>query len=359
LEQMNMKTDAGKRAKFVFLQTMKMLPFGSEVKNSFILSSINEEVERLQDEADAKDKAPVDVRADIIKDNYSNFSDKYYGNPDVMGASSLHGTHVSGIIAAARNNGKGMDGIADNVRIMMVRAVPNGDEYDKDIALAIHYAVDNGAKVINMSFGKSFSPEKKWVDEAFKYAASKDVLLVHAAGNDAKNIDSTDNFPSTTFLDGTQASNVITVGASSDKYITQNYVASFSNYGKKGVDVFAPGSRIYSTLPGGNSYGFEDGTSMASPVVAGVAALLRSYYPNLSAAQIKQAIEKSVTQLDNSYTVLKPGTDTPVKMSELAKAGGLLNAYGAVETAEKLSAKTLKEKMKLPKSTFKNIKAKQ
>ncbi|MBC7722610.1 MAG: S8 family serine peptidase, partial [Pedobacter sp.] len=177
----------------------------------------------------------------------------------------------------------------------------------------------------------------------------------HAAGNDAKNIDSTDNYPSTTFLDGTVAKNVITVGASSDPYIAKSYTASFSNYGKIGVDVFAPGNQIYSTLPGGNTYGFLDGTSMASPVVAGLAGLLRSYYPKLSAEQIKQAIEGSATNLGVGVKTLKPGTQDEVSLSSLCKSGGLLNAYGAVESAEKLSKMPVKKaETTLLKSTFKN-----
>jgi len=107
----------------------------------------------------------------------------------------LHGTHVAGIVAQVRNNNIGGDGIANNVEILTVRAVPDGDEYDKDIALGIRYAVDNGAKVINGSFGKSFSPHKQWVFDAIKYAEKKDVLIVHAAGNDAKDIDVENNYP--------------------------------------------------------------------------------------------------------------------------------------------------------------------
>lgn len=358
LEKFDLRSSEAKMAKSKFLNLMKMLGLGSDAKNTVVLQMVNEEVGRIEDEMAAKDKVPVDVRADIIKDNPADINDKFYGNKDVMGASSMHGTHVSGIIGASRGNGVGMDGIADNVKIMMIRAVPDGDEYDKDIALAIRYAVDNGAKVINMSFGKSFSPEKKWVDDAIKYAATKDVLIVHAAGNDSKNIDSTNNFPSTTFLDGTMAKNVITVGASSDPSFANSYTSYFSNYGKNGVDIFAPGSRIYSTLPGGNSYGFEDGTSMASPVVAGLAGLIRSYFPKLTAEQVKQAIAASATGLGTGVTTLKPnkeGVKEEVPLSSLCKTGGLLNAYGAVEVADKLSAQSVKKlDDTLPKSSFKN-----
>ncbi len=343
LEKFTMTSSEGKKAKLSFLSLTKALQLGNEAKKSFIIYSLNEELGKLKSELEEKEKVPVDVHSTIIKDNYFDFSDIHYGNNDIMGKSSMHGTHVSGIIAAKRNNGIGVDGVADNVQIMTIRAVPDGDEYDKDIALAIRYAVDNGAKVINMSFGKSFSPQKQWVDEAFKYAASKDVLLVHAAGNDSKNIDSSENFPSTDFLDGSHATNVITVGASSDTLIVSNYAAGFSNYGKVGVDVFSPGSQIYSSLPGGKNYGFLDGTSMATPVVVGLAALLRSYYPNLSALQTKAAIEQSVTPINNH--VIIPATETDVKLSDICKTGGIINAFGAVIKAEEISkAKTKKKK---------------
>ena len=179
LEQMPMSTMEGKMAKTKFLNLMKMIGLGSDAKNTTVISMINEEVDKMQDDAEAKAKPPVDMRAEIIKDNPTDINDKFYGNSDIMGKGSMHGTHVSGIIGASRNNGIGIDGIADNVKIMMIRAVPDGDEYDKDIALAIRYAVDNGAKVINMSFGKSFSPDKKWVDDAIS-------PVMPAMGNSAR-----------------------------------------------------------------------------------------------------------------------------------------------------------------------------
>lgn len=221
---------------------------------------------------------------------------------------------------------------------MTLRAVPDGDEHDKDIANAIRYAVDNGARVVNMSFGKSVSPEKNWVDDAVKYAESKGVLLVHAAGNDSKDIDIYDNFPNPYFNDdtATKAGNWLTIGASGDP-ATGGLIGSFSNYGKNGVDVFAPGVKIYSTLPGGNQYGNLQGTSMASPVAAGLAALLMSYFPELSVLQIKEAIEKSATQL-NDTKVKKPGTDEEASIAELSKWSGIINAYEAVKYAQKLSS---------------------
>jgi len=273
----------------------------------------------------------VNYRDDIVGDNYSDFSDRFYGNNNVMGGDHMHGTHVAGIIGAARNNGVGMNGIADNVKIMMIRAVPDGDEHDKDIALGIRYAVDHGAKVINMSFGKPFSPEQKWVEEAFRYAAKKDVLIVKAAGNDSKDIDVEPSFPTTRYLKGDKkAPNVLTIGASGATMKT--LIAPFSNYGKTMVDVFAPGVRVYSTIPGNKTYAAMSGTSMASPVVAGLAAVLRSYFPNLSAVQIKQVIEDSVVKITDQ--VRKPGSTEQVSMTELCRTGGIVNAYNAIKLAE-------------------------
>ncbi|MGH2649117.1 MAG: S8 family peptidase, partial [Ginsengibacter sp.] len=250
-----------------------------DISNTDILQDLKGQIRK----AEAATTPPEDFRQEIVKDNESDVNDRYYGNNDVMAGTPSHGTHCSGIIAAARGNGIGMDGVANDVKIMMVRAVPDGDEHDKDIANAIRYAVDNGAKIISMSFGKDFSPEKSWVDDAVKYAQSKDVLLVHAAGNDHKDIDSAANFPNPVFADSSgRAKNFITVGASGDS-TNGGFTASFSNYGKKEVDVFAPGVNIYSTLPGGNKYGKYSGTSMACPVVAGVAALILEYFPDLSA----------------------------------------------------------------------------
>lgn len=303
-----------------------------EASNTEFLEGFGEYIEAEESKAEARNSAPPAYRNDIVKDNYDDFNDRYYGNNDVMvsNKSALHGTHVSGIIAAARNNNKGMDGVADNVRIMSLRAVPDGDEHDKDIALSIRYAVDNGARVINMSFGKSFSPEKKWVDEAVKYAESKGVLIVHAAGNDAKNLDSSFNFPTPNLLDGTRPTNWITVGASGDPK-AGGLTASFSNYGKKEVDVFAPGVKIYATVPGGNTYQNLQGTSMASPVVAGLAAFLMEYFPTLSARQVKMVIEKSAK--GPGEKVKNPGTDELEGMEELSKTGGIINAYEAVKLA--------------------------
>jgi len=297
---------------------------------------ILDELEGVLAKSEMESTPPINYRGDIVKDNYADFSDKYYGNADVYASvkGARHGTHVSGIIAAKRNNSKGMDGISDNVRLMTLRAVPDGDEHDKDIALAIRYAVDNGAKVINMSFGKGFSPEKQWIDDAVRYAQSKNVVLVHAAGNDANDIDTAFNFPCEKFLDNTRPTNWITVGASSD-ISTGSLTANFSNYGKNEVDVFAPGTAIYSTVPGGNKYENLQGTSMASPVVAGVAAFILNYFPSLTPAQVKLAITKSATMPE--FKVMQPGDMNMVNLSDISRSGGLLNVYGAIKEAEILA----------------------
>ncbi len=322
-----------------------------ENTNRVLIDGIIEFYDGEKSKIEAAEKEPFNYRGSIVGDNYSDPQDRFYGNNDVMSTTSMHGTHVAGIIGAVRNNGKGMDGIADNVRIMMLRAVPDGDEHDKDIANAIRYAVDNGAWVVNMSFGKSFSPEKKWVDEAVKYAESKGVLLVHAAGNDGKNIDQQDNFPNARIGNNPQAkvSNWITVGASGPDAST--LVAPFSNYGKD-VDVFSPGMEIYSTLPGGDQYGNQQGTSMASPVTAGIAALVLSYYPELSAQQVKYVIEKSVTPV-TTVKVTKPGTEDEVNLAEISQTGGIVNAYEAIRLASTLKGERTTPPQTLPKPTLK------
>lgn len=269
-----------------------------------------------------------------VGDDYNNVNEKFYGNNKIDGPKADHGTHVSGIIAANRNNNLGIKGICENAKIMTLRAVPDGDERDKDIANSIRYAVDNGAKVINMSFGKSISPNKKAVDEAVKYAQSKDVLIIHAAGNDSKNLEVDKNFPTAKF-EGIDfvAPNWIEVGASSwekGKKIT----ASFSNYGKNTVDLFAPGVDINSTIPE-SKYEAMSGTSMAGPVVAGVAALVRSYYPMLSAIQVKQILEKSAIPYTKKVKI--PGSKKKTKLKELCKTGAIVNAYEALKLADQVA----------------------
>lgn len=276
----------------------------------------------------------------VVGDNVNDVKEKYYGNNNVEGPDPFHGTHVAGIIAGNRANDIGIKGIADNVRIMTIRAVPNGDERDKDVANAILYAVNNGAQIINMSFGKPLSPDKALVDKAVKYAEQKGVLLIHAAGNDSKSNDEEPSYPNRFYADGKEAKNWIEIGASAwgagDKL-----VGSFSNYGKKSVNLFAPGVRIYSTTPN-NDYGNAQGTSMASPATAGVAAIVMAYFPELSATQVKYVLEQSTRKFEG-LKVAKPGSKDQIDFAELSSSGGLVNAYEAVKLAMTMKSSPTKK----------------
>ena len=276
----------------------------------------------------------------VVGDNPNDVNQRDYGNADIDGPNAEHGTHVAGIIGADRTNNLGVRGIADAVQIMGVRAVPDGDERDKDVANAIRYAVDNGAQIINMSFGKDYSPQRKAVEEAERYALSKGVLMVQAAGNDGKDIDTSANYPAARFIDGSAIPNIITVGASAES-VNSELVASFSNYGKQNVDVFAPGKDIYSTVPGGK-YENNSGTSMASPVVAGVAAVLKSYFPKLTYADIKRIITESATPYSTKVT--RPESTDTVGFNTLSKSGGVVNLYNAVKMAQTQEASAGKGK---------------
>tara|TARA_B110000093_G_scaffold147332_1_gene159824 strand:+ start:1 stop:1686 length:1686 start_codon:yes stop_codon:yes gene_type:complete len=275
----------------------------------------------------------------VLNDNPYDITDTSYGNNDVDGPNpkkedALHGTHVAGIIAAERGNGIGMDGVAQNVEIMVVRAVPDGDEYDKDVALAIRYAVDNGAKVINTSFGKGYSQNPEWVWDAIKYAGKKDVLIVNAAGNDGVDLDITTSYPNDQNGTGAEMSdNFITIGALNYKY-GKEMVATFSNYGATSVDLFSPGVKIWSTTPL-DTYEYLQGTSMASPNVAGVAAMIRSYYPKLSAKQVKQVLMDS--GLHTSTPVIVGGEESNIQpFDAISKSGNTANLYNALIMASKM-----------------------
>lgn len=275
----------------------------------------------------------------VLNDNPYDITDTSYGNNDVDGPNpkkedALHGTHVAGIIAAERGNGIGMDGVAQNVEIMVVRAVPDGDEYDKDVALAIRYAVDNGAKVINTSFGKGYSQNPEWVWDAIKYAGKKDVLIVNAAGNDGVDLDITTSYPNDQNGTGAEMSdNFITIGALNYKY-GEEMVATFSNYGATSVDLFSPGVKIWSTTPL-DTYEYLQGTSMASPNVAGVAAMIRSYYPKLSAKQVKQVLMDS--GLHTSTPVIVGGEESNIQpFDAISKSGNTANLYNALIMASKM-----------------------
>lgn len=277
-----------------------------------------------------------------IGDN-PNILEKGYGNNKISntieGVRTIqdHNTMVSGILAANRNNNIGIKGIAD-IKIMPLNISPSGDEHDKDIAMAVRYAVDNGAKIINMSFGKEFSMHKDWVSDAFKYAEEHNVLLVHSAGNDSEDLDKVSHYPNDQNYDGIRGicSNFINVG-STTKNLGEKFVSDYSNYGKQNVDLFAPGEDIYTT-GAGNIYKTDSGTSFSAPMVSGTAAIIWSYYPNLTAKEVKQIIMESGTAY--SIDVILPGTeDKKVPFSELSKSGKVLNVYNAMLLAEKVSKK--------------------
>ena len=285
---------------------------------------------------DVKDRLAYELNPqfnprDIIGDDPANASQRAYGNRDVTGPDASHGTHVAGIIGAERRGDSTAEGVATAVRLMSVRAVPNGDERDKDVANAIRYAVDNGAQIINMSFGKGFSPDKKAVDEAVKYAESRGVLLVHASGNDGEDLATAANFPHATYLDGGRAANWIEVGASSWQGGGE-LAADFSNYGRAEVDLFAPGVDIYSTVPGGG-YERNSGTSMAAPVVSGVAALLMSYFPELTAKDVRRILIETAARFPDALVKRPGGKDELVRFGDLSETGGVVDAYAAVRAA--------------------------
>lgn len=273
--------------------------------------------------------AYTDTLTDYRKKVLGLRRNKGYGNNRVMVGNTMHGTHVAGIIGEITGIN---ESIAKSVSLMILRAVPDGDEHDIDIASAIRYAVDNGATIINMSFGKAFSPEEKLVQKAVRYAARKEVLLVQAAGNDNLDIDTAYNYPTAKYK-GRKASNYITVGASSDPKFSESkfLIAPFSNYGKEIVDVFAPGVSIYSAVPDG-AYASLSGTSMAAPVVSGLAALLKAVYPELKATELKKLIEDSA--LKHSESTPMPRKEGNISLKDVSRTGGIINVYEALKMAE-------------------------
>ncbi len=270
----------------------------------------------------------------ISGDDKNDINDVAYGNNNVEGPEADHGTFVSSMIAAHRGNGLGIDGIATDVEIMAIRAVPKGDEYDKDIARAIRYAVDNGANIINMSFGKEYSPNKSWVDDAMQYASEHNVLLIHAAGNDSKNNDEKPSFPNDKTLDGKMIANWLEVGANSSS-MKKDLCGEFSNYGESTVDLFAPGVDVIGCVPN-DKYEMMDGTSFACPITSGVAALVWSYYPELTAAELKDILMESTYSLEKKKVKI-PGEKSKAKFRDLSMTGGIVNAYNALKLAEERS----------------------
>jgi len=312
----------------------KIVEVMGKSKMSFesLFNEISEQYQEVDVRANFQNNPDFDSRK-IVGDNYANSSERYYGNNNVIGPDASHGTHVAGIIAANRNNTLGMKGIADNVKIMVVRVVPNGDERDKDVANGIRYAVDNGAQIINMSFGKAYAWDKNIVDSAVAYAESKNVLLVHAAGNDGENNDFDANYPNDSLWGGKRfAANWIEIGASQPK--RKKLATNFSNYGKNNVDVFSPGQDIYSCIPG-NKYAYFNGTSMAAPAAAGVAALVWSRFPNLTAVQLKQVLMESSLKV-NKKVILPGSKNNKVNFKDISVSGGLINAKSALEMAAKI-----------------------
>ncbi len=315
----------------------QMLNFGDSVPE--VIKQLGDGIDYFEGRIDTHFNIEKDFRS-VLGDNPDDINDRSYGNGDVDGPDpkkedARHGTHVAGIIAAQRNNGIGMNGVAANVEIMVVRAVPDGDEYDKDIALAIRYAVDNGAKVINTSFGKYYSPHPEWVWDAIEYASQKDVLIVNAAGNEGLNLDTIQVYPND--QKGTDAEvgdTFITIGALNYKYGGE-MIASFSNYGKSNVDAFAPGVKIWSTTPL-NTYEYLQGTSMAAPAVSGVAALIRSYYPKLSAKQVKEILINSGLS-SKTPVVLGGDPSNTDNFTNISKGGKMVNLYNAIIMADKMS----------------------
>ncbi|MFM1879631.1 MAG: hypothetical protein RLZZ241_2497 [Bacteroidota bacterium] len=314
----------------------QMYNFDSSIEG--ILSQLREGINYFSDRLNYHFNTTFNGRT-IVGDNPYDLNDRGYGNgnPKNRVADESHGTHVAGIIAAERNNGIGVNGVADRVQIMSVRTVPDGDEYDKDVALAIRYATDNGAQIINASFGKPFSPNSEWVKEALIYAAKKDVLFVHAAGNDALDLDRSENenYPTDQVAAGPEyTNNVLTVGSLDNTYGSE-MVSSFSNYGATSVDVFAPGGQIYSTMPG-NQYDFQGGTSMAAPAVSGIAAILRSRFPKLSAVQVKEIIMSSGLSI-TEQVALGGDSENKKPLGAASRTGRIVNLYNALILAEQVN----------------------
>ncbi len=278
----------------------------------------------------------------LLNENESDILDKDYGNPIVYGEVNFeHSIGVCGILAATRDNEIGLDGFSNNIKIMPVVMVSEGDEHDKDVALAIRYAVDNGAHIINMSWGKYLSLNENWVIEAIKYAWKNDVLIVSSAGNDSKNIDNDPYYP-TDYFDGEEYINTFISVGGTTRHFDQRLIATFSNYGKRNVDIFAPADEIYTTNTS-NSYKFSKGTSYSSPIVAGTAALIKSYYPEFSSQEIKTIILEAGTPVNFEIELLLEENLTKmVPFSEVSKTGKIINTFNAMIVADALHVKNVK-----------------
>ncbi|MFM6994977.1 MAG: S8 family serine peptidase [Sediminibacterium sp.] len=325
--------------KISYLRTLQALGIDKLNGHQSILDDLNEYISGKEQSAISMENAPEDLRKNIIQDQYENFKDQHYGNNNITGPNAKHGTHVAGLAAGIVDTIVSNATFINPIKIMGVRVVPDGDEYDKDIALGIRYAVNNGAKIINMSFGKSFSPEQPWVDSAIRYAASKDVLIIHSAGNESYDLNVKSVYPnpySTVFND--KANNMITVGASSDPIIAESILTDFSNYGNQIVDVLSPGNKIYSSLPNQN-YGYLNGTSMSAPILSHIAALIRSYFPKLSAIEVKTILLQSCWKPKDENTLFPiPQKDQAKKLNEISSEGGIINAALCIQNAMKFQS---------------------
>lgn len=323
----------------------QMLGFTDSIEMA--LEEIDSGIQYFSDQVDYSYNINFNGRTSVGDNPYDLLDVPYgNGNPKNLFPEESHGTHVAGIVGANRMNQLGSNGVADNVKLMSIRSVSNADEYDKDIALGIRYAVDNGAKIINCSFGKRYSPNKEWVYDAIKYAQSKNVLIVHAAGNDSKDIDlasKNPNYPNDhKGTKGEFVKNFISVGALAPSFGT-DIIASFSNIGKENVDVFAPGDEIYSTIPQSN-YKYEGGTSMAAPVVSGIAALVWSRYPNLKASELKKILMLSGTKINLDVIDVSEEEATLKPFDSFSKSGRIVNAYQALKLADLITNKRFKLK---------------
>ena len=320
--------------KISYLRTMQALGIDRLAGHHSIVEDLNEYISGKEQSAVSIDTPPEDLRKKITKDQYDNFNDQYYGNNDITGPNAKHGTHVAGLAAGIVDTNFTKSNFNNPIQIMGLRVVPDGDEYDKDVALGIRYAVNNGAKIINMSFGKSYSPEQPWVDSAIRYAASKDVLIIHSAGNESYDLNSKSVYPSpysNVFKD--RANNMMTVGASNDPVIAESILTDFSNFGNQVVDLLSPGNKIYSSLPN-QQYGFLNGTSMSAPVLSHIAALVRAYFPKLSATQVKSILLQSCWKPSDENVLFPiPKKDQSKKLNEISAEGGIINAALCIQNA--------------------------
>ena len=320
--------------KISYLRTMQALGIDRMAGHQSLVGELNEYISGKEQSAVSMNSPPEDLRRKITQDQYENFNDQYYGNNNITGPNARHGTHVAGLAAGIVDTNFIKSNFINPIQIMGVRVVPDGDEYDKDVALGIRYAVNNGAKIINMSFGKSFSPEQPWVDSAIRYAASKDVLIIHSAGNESYDLNIKSVYPSPyskVFKD--RASNMLTVGASSDPVIAESILTDFSNFGNNVVDLLSPGNKIYSSLPN-QQYGFLNGTSMSAPVLSHIAALVRAYFPRLSAQQIKTILLQSCWKPNDENMLFPiPQKDQSKKMKDMSAEGGIINAALSIQNA--------------------------